>query len=582
MQQLAIIPFFCNLTVEKLFFHLIELSDNVMSKISKFLTLILVFVIVSSSLYQLGRQINWDLSNKRYTTAFRYKDLARASSLYGETQLELIKKFDQDGKSLVLFKTNLATTSKFSVSRTVEDLKDAGISRGVEIQNIQLADEDEFRRLLEYLKEMEPQLLVLRGLGPVPLPSWLTKWIEKNKVVLGTVEFRDKEISRKLTKKFGVPSVRLHRIFDKEVGTLTEVERKARYVRAVKERNIGVIEYRLSLNVEPDKKANLLESVQAELARSGYNVASVSNVKGAKKEISSPFWLILTLVTGSIGLIILLFLPSRFSNSSAILMAFILLGTGGAIGLTLYPVLTRQSAALLLALAAPVAGLKLVKGYGRSFRPESGFSAVFLDFVGLCIFSTFSGVVVSGILFDQSFLIKLHQFRGVKMALFFPLLLLLALAIYLGELRISKVRFDYKKALAAVLFLGLFLFLLLRSGNFSFLSSTDLEEAIRRGLDRAFLVRPRFKEFLLGHPSLIAWLYLAGHGEDDFQFCKLGLLLVGFMGQVSIINTFVHVHTPITISLIRTANGMIGGLILGAIILTILVGGEFLWKLKKE
>jgi hypothetical protein len=553
-----------------------------MSQTSKILTVILIFVIVSSSLYQLGRQINWDLSNKRYTTAFRYKDLARTSSLYGETNLELINKLDQAGNSVVLFKNNLATTSEFSVPKTVENLKDAGISRGVEVMNIQLADENEFRRLLDYLKEMEPQFLVLRGLSPVPLPSWLTKWIEENDVVLGTVEFRNNEISTRLTKRHGVPAVRLHRVFDKEVGTLTEVEQKARYVRAVEERNIGVIEYRLSLNVKPDTQANLLESVQAELAKSGYKVASVNNAKGTRKEISSPFWLILTLIIGSTLLIILLFLPSRFLNPSAILIALILLGTGGAIGLTTYPVLTKQSVALLLALAAPVTGLKLVKKYGRTFRTESGLGAIFLDFVGLSVFSTFSGVVISGILFDQSFLIKLHQFRGVKISLFFPLLLLLVLAIYLGELRISKVKFDYKKGLAAVFLLGLFLFLLLRSGNFSFLSSTDLEEAIRRGLDRAFLVRPRFKEFLLGHPGLIAWLFLAGHHKDDFQFCKLGLLLVGFMGQVSIINTFVHVHTPITISLIRTANGMIGGLILGAIILTFLVGGEFLWKLKKE
>lgn len=582
MQQLAIIPFFCNFTVEKLFFLLTELKNKVMSQTSKILTVILIFVIVSSSLYQLGRQINWDLSNKRYTTAFRYKDLARTSSLYGETNLELINKLDQDGNSVVLFKNNPATTSEFSVPKTVENLKDAGISRGVEVMNIQLADENEFRRLLDYLKEMEPQFLVLRGLSPVPLPSWLTKWIEENNVVLGTVEFRNNEISTRLTKKYGVPAVRLHRVFDKEVGTLTEVEQKARYVRAVEERNIGVIEYRLSLNVKPDTQANLLESVQAELAKSGYKVAPVNDVKGVRKEISSPFWLILTLIIGSTLLIILLFLPSRFLNPSAILIALILVGTGGAIGLTTYPVLTKQSVALLLAVAAPVTGLKLVKKYGRTFRTESGLGAVFLDFVGLSVFSTFSGVVISSILFDRTFLIKLHQFRGVKISLFFPLLLLLVLAIYLGELRISEVKFDYKKGLAAVFLLGLFLFLLLRSGNFSFLSSTDLEEAIRRGLDRAFLVRPRFKEFLLGHPSLIAWLFLAGHHKDDFQFCKLGLLLVGFMGQVSIINTFVHVHTPITISLIRTVNGIIGGLILGAIMLTFLVGGEFLWKLKKE
>ncbi len=111
-----------------------------------------------------------------------------------------------------------------------------------------------------------------------------------------------------------------------------------------------------------------------------------------------------------------------------------------------------------------------------------------------------------------------------------------------------------------LLFSGILLVFLLRSGNDG-MSVTGLELAIRTKLDAWLVVRPRTKEFLLGHPALFLALY---YGYKD-KFLPLWVL--GAVGQVSIVNTFSHIHTPVLVSLLRTVNGVWLGLAIGLLVL---------------
>lgn len=414
----------------------------------------------------------------------------------------------------------------------------------------------------------------------VDLPSYLTHWLRQNDVILGTVEFRNRETTEKLVNEQNLDWVRLHRVFDKEIGTLTRAEMRARYERAIRERNIGVIEYRLSPNQDLQTQIETLTAIRDETAKSGYRIGPIEAVRGTGKGVESSRWLILGLIVVSFGLVFRFLFLDRGSHT--ILIFWILASTvGGAIGLALFPTLTRQAAALVLAVTAPLVGYKLLKEYGLSFKTGRSLLSPFLDLIWVSGFSTIAGLLVSTILLDESFVLKLQQFRGVKVALFFPLLLLAVVAFRRYGISFSEIKFDYKAGLLGAGLLGLFLFLLFRSGNFSFLRSGDLEEAIRRWLENTLYVRPRFKEFALGHPSLIAWLYLAGRYGGKFHFCKLPLLMVGFIGQISVINTFSHIHTPLVVSLIRTGNGLAGGLILGGILLAVILGGEYVWNLRR-
>ncbi len=549
-------------------------------KTTRFLTLFFIIILLILTSYQVSKRINWDLTTKQYSIATRYEDITRASSLYGESKVDLIEKLDAAGSRVVLFSTDLATDRRFVQPEVLPELKGAGITKGVEISNLQLAEEGTYRQILDYLNVIEPGFLVLRGLREVDIPAYLINWLLENEVTLGMVEFRNGDMTEKLVNENSLDWVRLHRVFGKEVGTLTQMEKQARYERAIQERNIAVIEYRIPLNTELNSQLETLTTIRNELAKSGFRIGPIESARGAGKGLETSNWLILALIVVSFGLVFNLLLPRRDYYR---ILIFWIFGSaiGGYIGLTLQPTLTRQFAALGIAVTAPFVGYQLLREYGLSFKTGRSLLSPFLDLLWISAFSTLAGLVISSLLLDESFVLKLQQFRGVKISLFFPLLLLVFAALYRDGISFLEIKFDYKTGFIGAALLGLFLFLLFRSGNFTFLRSGDLEEAIRRWLKNTLYVRPRFKEFALGHPVLVAWLYLTGRSGNKFHFCKLALLLVGFMGQISIINTFAHIHTPVIVSLIRTGNGLAGGLILGAILLSVIFGGEYAWNLRK-
>ena len=99
-----------------------------------------------------------------------------------------------------------------------------------------------------------------------------------------------------------------------------------------------------------------------------------------------------------------------------------------------------------------------------------------------------------------------------------------------------------------------------RTGNEG-MSVSGLELQFRSLLDQILGVRPRTKEFLLGHPALLLLLI---YGYRDNRF--LPLLLLAAIGQASLVNTFAHIHTPLLISLLRACHGLWLGILLGLLV----------------
>jgi hypothetical protein len=109
-------------------------------------------------------------------------------------------------------------------------------------------------------------------------------------------------------------------------------------------------------------------------------------------------------------------------------------------------------------------------------------------------------------------------------------------------------------------------FALTRSGNAPVLGPSGLEIKMRSVLETVLAVRPRTKEFLLGHPALMLGAALALRGRRTW----LPLVaVVAALGQASLVNTFCHFHTPLLVSIIRTANGVWLGAILGLVVIAV-------------
>jgi hypothetical protein len=102
--------------------------------------------------------------------------------------------------------------------------------------------------------------------------------------------------------------------------------------------------------------------------------------------------------------------------------------------------------------------------------------------------------------------------------------------------------------------------MLLRTGNEAPGVVSDLELRLRALLENLMNVRPRTKEFLIGHPALVIALMLLI--QDRRTWLPLAMLL-GAIGQVSVVNTFCHLHSPLAVSLLRVVWGAGLGIALG-------------------
>lgn len=208
----------------------------------------------------------------------------------------------------------------------------------------------------------------------------------------------------------------------------------------------------------------------------------------------------------------------------------------------------RQFLALFIACLFPFLGLKFF------FPPKKAI----ISFL-LCSFLSLSaGILISTLLSGNEFFLKLDEFRGTKVALGLPILFAL-IYFYRDNWRdIFSQKISIGQFLVFLIIGLIFILFFIRSGeSASFLLPG--EDRLRSFFENIFWVRPRTKEFLFGHPLLILGLFLLNHP----------LIILGLIGQVSIVNTFLHLHTPFLVSLYRVSLGIFLGTIFGLILIKI-------------
>jgi hypothetical protein len=180
---------------------------------------------------------------------------------------------------------------------------------------------------------------------------------------------------------------------------------------------------------------------------------------------------------------------------------------------------------------------------------------------------------IVGLLAETPFLIKADQFAGVKLAHALPLLLVL---VFYTAYTVGRWDFWrewlarpvlWGQALLALVILGAVGLMLIRTGNEAPGAVPDWELRMRALLESVMQVRPRTKEFLIGHPALVVgvWMLLTGRT----RFLPL-VMFLATIGQASVVNTFCHLHSPLLVSLQRTGWGILLGVGLGLLVLGVL------------
>jgi len=417
--------------------------------------------------------------------------------------------------------------------------------------------------LVEVLQELEPvEGLLFAGSEAWGYPDNIERTaeiIQEKDLYLGFIEpFLARQLGmRELGFKVEDRVARVHSVQQGEMDNLSRERIISRYLRSVRERNARILYIRPVLEGSEDLleyNAALIQNLILSLEKQGFVVGD----PGYFQPLQTPNWILLFIWAFIIGLGIycltfFIKLPQFWKQvlfwSGLFLGILILFGISRIIFL--------QGALLAIAIIIPALAVLWV------LKQRNG--PWWIDWLYMLGITLLGAFFIAALSSERFFLLGLASFRGIKLALVFPLLFIgyfLYRERFAGRLR--EMLFSWPVALSIVL-LGMALFIYItRSGNFPVLPVPVWEVALREFLEETLLIRPRFKEFMWGHPFMVAGLYL--FRQQKWPWISSLFLLLGSMGLITILNSFTHFHTPLWVSIWRTILGAGLGLALGFIL----------------
>lgn len=366
-------------------------------------------------------------------------------------------------------------------------------------------------------------------------------------------------------------------------------ERYYRWVRSVIDRGIRILYVVPFKDESKDISVNLNDTIETvgkflpTIAGKGFILDQASGFNDLNSSIPGPGHRLL--VSLSLLLAALLYLDYLLRPQRKWMLGLGALGLLACLGINLvWGADFSKVHALAAAILYPVLSSLLLLLYLKQHRQQSFILQLLASLAIILGVNAIGMYTVVTSLADIRYIMNVDYFSGVKLAFITPLLLF-----PLNYLSATVERKDWLGFIRAFLqkspsylALGLFLLALMalyvyigRSGNESGIGVSGLEIRMREILESIFLARPRFKEFLIGYPALMAMVYLYRRYQQD-----LILLLLGFgvmIGSISMVNSFCHVFTAVSISANRTLAGLLTGLLLGCgLVLCIWIGEKLI------
>ena len=389
-------------------------------------------------------------------------------------------------------------------------------------------------------------------------------------VTVATIEFSDQKGLNQLGVLLNKDVIRLHTISNGEMGNLTPDSALDRWLLAARERNMRSLLVRFFDITTPGSnlQGNLdyVASIQEGLLESGFTLD-----QPYQKPLSIPASTILVAMIGVavVAGVMLILLEMRLPKLS--LLALVA-GIAAWLALLLVsPTMAKKMMALLSVITFPTLScLLLMKPEARSIGKSV------LALLKLCVISYIGAVLMVGLLADILFMLKLDQFIGVKLAHVVPIVAVpFILYIWNEEKPLTFVKqllekaLDYKWTMLGVLVGVAGMIYLTRTGN-SGAELSAAESTMRTFLNDVMGVRPRSKEFLIGYPFTLLLFWLGASRKNWI------LTIPAIIGQVSLVNTYAHVHTALIMSMMRSFNGLVLGIVVG---LMLIVGVKILFAL---
>ena len=410
------------------------------------------------------------------------------------------------------------------------------------------------------------------GLDPL-VQDMLAEAIEPLGKPLVSFEFYNQEGLPGIAARLDYDLIRVHSIGDGELRRYSEFQAAMdRYSLAATERNIRFIYLKFQELASPgaflEENIELLAGVHDGLIEAGLTIGDPVPIPYYKIGLLPTFLLGAGIIAAG-GLLVAYaaepFVKKKwYKPYRIVVMAGCLVW---AAAMLIAPTLSRKLLSLAGAIVFPCLSALLVLNYRPKTRTDESGVKWTIRAIKLLLITTvltFAGsMIISAILADTPFMQKLDSFFGVKISHMMPLIIVPGImwlheedwyGIASGTVKSSV---KYWQIIVGGTLLYAFYIYLRRTGNESPQLVTGFEMEVRQILNHILGVRPRTKEFLIGHPAMTVLMFYG------YNINKFPLLMVGLIGQVSIINTYAHLHTPIFISLLRSANGMWIGILIG-------------------
>ena len=471
----------------------------------------------------------------------------------------------------------------------VREAQSAGLGVVARFRNYPGVTPEKIAFFVDQLTEIDGvRLVIFEGEDVLGYPDYIREAADaltSHGLAFGHVEFAVQQGDRAFAELMGPAVVRVHSITAREMDKIEVQTAVDRFVRAARERNIRVMYIRPFPAKSGEELAavnrnlDYIEAIARGMTASGFTLGEARPFRQY-----SPGRVLLVVVAAGIlagGFMLLDMMASVPPIAELGMFVLGLLAYAGLIS-TRFATLFRQLAALGAAIVFPAlaVGLTLARSRrarGASWGDGAGLHDAYLLWLEASAVSVLGGLLLAATLSSTSFMLHLDQFAGVKVAHVLPLVIVAALywryqvaqrraggnlVAAAGEILSEPIRVWHVVVLAVVGAAGLVY--IMRTGNIYFgLPIPSFDEGMRVFLEKVLVFRPRTKEFLIGHPALIFATLALLRGNRRLA---LPLTLLGCVGQISMVNTFSHLHTPLMATVLRTAYGLVIGAAISAVV----------------
>ncbi|MGI5824042.1 MAG: DUF5693 family protein [Bacillota bacterium] len=486
---------------------------------------------------------------------------------------------NDNGNEILLVGTSLpfndfSTLGTGFPKENMQILADHGLSVVVQVRSWPNADQESINRVFDDLAEWDNITAV--GFNDENLPGVSQNdWQDISKMLAEKFEeyqwpllqsefFKQKGLST-LAKLLDYHVARMHTVTTDEIPKISESSLVDRFQLAANERGMNIMLYRTNPSLSAEDNAVLLEKIDNAITSKGRELGKMVPMDS----VAVPVWvgLLAALGIGAGG--VLLLEKFSFKKWSYILPAVCVVGSWAAIFLGYSHLMYKLLALASVMIFPTLSIITFIKAESR------GLLKSILALLAMTAVSLIGAVFVVGLLSSRDYMTAISTFSGIKVSQMLPLLVL-ALFYWYQTNRLKgydrnvvvMVRDVLKKPVTIGVLLilafaaGILLLYMLRSGNDA-VTVSSWEKAFRSFLDSTLGVRPRTKEFAFAHPLMLLALYY-GYKNNLWP-----AVVLGGIGQVSLVNTFEHLHTPLAVSLLRTLNGLLLGIIIGVVLIFI-------------